>query len=224
MSTDQAVDEIKKSANQAVEGIKEHASPLKGSVGIVVFTVMELLVFVFVVIGTSTSQFKPRSGTTSRNMPPDHNDLNEVLSFDPCLTMWGLKPVCNGSKYSAKWSAAFGCVQRRDAMNASAAFAVGSIIFTLLAFICGVLHFAGKLKKFSAAVILTGIATFTTLVPWACVATVYNSNMCMCKLCLDFYEGPLMYYFRYGPGFSILIVSWVLQLLNFLLALVLRIL
>lgn len=283
------------STDRAVQDLKKTASPLKGQVGSIIFTVVEFLVFLFVVIATPIQQFKPRGnigynvgwyGSTGLNYgqyknhctdqqntavavcASTHATCKSAPGCDPtcsmqcdnnynscvnnanialtncinnynnnnggygynwagygaksCWTVWGLKYNCGSTTYNLKWSSAFGCGQRRNNMNGAAAFALASIVISLIALIYGVMMILGSCQSRVVPLVLSLLAMATLLVSWACVAGVYNNNMCNCNGC--FYSGKFKYYAKYGAGFTLLILSWVLQVINCVLAVVLMVL
>ncbi|CBZ27455.1 amastin-like surface protein-like protein [Leishmania mexicana MHOM/GT/2001/U1103] len=157
-------------------------------IGALLFTAIQFLVLLFVVIATPIAQIE--------------STINEL-----CFTFWGSKSVCSRLHYSAKGKGAFGnCRQRLNNMNGGAAFAIISIFTTLVALIFGVL----MIFRLTCAVILplifTCISIFTIFISWACVAGAYTIKMCGVK-----WSNLALVY---GPGFKLMIAAWCLQIIN----------
>ncbi|KAK7199375.1 amastin-like surface protein-like protein [Novymonas esmeraldas] len=155
-------------------------------IGAVVFTVLQFIVFLFVIVATPVAQFDPKSGSG-------------------CWTLFGFKNSCGSPGLDRTGTAAFGCVQRRNNMNGGAAFAIISIFTTLVALVFGVL----MLLRISCAVFLpllfTCLSVITILISWACVAGAYSIKMCN----VYFYNGV-----NYGAGFGLMVTAWCLQVIN----------
>ncbi|CAG9574597.1 amastin-like surface protein-like protein [Leishmania major strain Friedlin] len=159
-------------------------------VGALLFTVIQFLVLLFVVISVPISQIDSKRSRA-------------------CYTFWGMKSDCRKVHYTAKGKSAFGnCRQRLNNMSSGAAFAIISIFTTLVALVFGIL----MLIRISCAVvfplIFTCISIFTILVSWACVAGAYTIKMCGVKWC--------SFAFEYGPGFGLMVTAWFLQIANVL--------
>ncbi|AYU79213.1 amastin-like surface protein-like protein [Leishmania donovani] len=159
-------------------------------VGALLFTVIQFLVLLFVVIATPISQIDSKTSRT-------------------CYTFWGMKSDCRKVHYTAKGKGAFGnCRQRLNNMSGGAAFAIVSVFTTLAALVFGIL----MLIRVSCAVvfplIFTCISIFTIFISWACVAGAYTIKMCGMKWS--------NYSLEYGPGFGLMITAWCLQIVNVL--------
>lgn len=134
-------------------------------------------------------------------------------SASSCFTMWGFKWDCGSTTYNARGTAAFGCGQRKNNMTGAAVFAIVSIAFVLVAFLYGLLLVLGCCRGYLLPAIMTLIAVATLLVCWACVAGVYNNNMCNCTGCAM--SGKLKNNgYAYGPGFALIVSAWCFQVVN----------
>lgn len=179
----------------------------RSSVGSIIFTVIELLVLAFCVIGTPIAQFKPKWG-----------------GYKGCLTLWGAKNNCGSTKYNARKEFAFGCAQRKNNMTGAAVFAIVSIVVTFVLVIFGLLVVLNMCTSFLLPLILSLLATATLLVCWACVAGVYNNSMCTSctPSATCFSPGKLKNMgYKYGAGFILILIAWCLQVINCVFAFIL---
>lgn len=177
---------------------------LKGTILAIVFTIIEVLVLAFTVIGTPIAQFKPR---------------HRGPGVKSCLTMWGAKADCGSTSYSARGIDAFGCGQRKNNMTGAAVFAIVSIVVALILVLYGVLMVLNACQSAILPIILSILAVATLLVCWACVAGVYNNSMCNCNGC--WMSGKLKNMnIEYGAGFILIVIAWCLQVVNCILAFV----
>lgn len=159
-------------------------------VGGIIFTAIQAIVFLFVLVATPTSQFNARGG-------------------GGCFTLWGYKLDCGSTKYNARGTAAFGCGHRRNNMNGGAAFAIFSIFTTLVALIFGVLMICRIPCSFIIPLVFTILSVATILVSWACVAGVYTTNMCSGTLSY----GKFSSWTTYGAGFGLMVTAWCLEVI-----------
>lgn len=179
----------------------------RSSVGSIIFTVIEVLVLAFCVIGTPIAQFKPKWGGTT------------------CLTLWGSKNNCGSTKYNARKEYAFGCAQRKNNMTGAAVFAIVSIVVSFVLVVFGLLVVLNMCTSFLLPLILSLLATATLLVCWACVAGVYNNSMCTsCQPSSTcFWGGKLKdAQWKYGAGFILILIAWCLQVINCVFAFILQ--
>lgn len=183
-----------------------------GRLSPIIFLSLEALTFLFCLIATPIAQFKPA--------------ISEFFDIDVgCFSLFGATAKCGGSVYIAKQKAAFGCSHRTNNMNAGAAFAIISILITLITVIFAVFILLSFWKSFMIPLILCAAATLTLLISWACVADVHNSRMC-CTNSLDealsLMCGSMKSLgYTYGPGFGLMVVAWIIQLVNALYAAIL---
>lgn len=162
------------------------------AIGAMVFTVVQFIIFLFVVVATPISMFD--SG------------------FRSCFTLWGFKPDCHKTHYVARGISAFGCGQRRNNMNGGAAFAIVSIVMTLITLIFGILIIVNVKCVRMIPLVLCVLSCITILISWACVAGVYSISMCNGSG--SFLPGAFKRYIVYGAGFGLMVTAWVLQVLN----------
>ncbi|KAK7199374.1 Amastin surface glycoprotein [Novymonas esmeraldas] len=158
----------------------------------VLFTVVQCVVVVLVVVATPISQI---DSTRTKG----------------CHTFWGYKADCTKTKYTQQGKAAFfNCAMRRNNMNGGAALAIISIVTTLVTLLFCVF----MLLRVSCPVLLPFIfacvSVITTLISWACVAGAYSIKMCDWK----WSDGVLGSLYKYGPGFWVMIAATCLQFVN----------
>ncbi|CAD2221115.1 amastin-like surface protein-like protein [Angomonas deanei] len=155
--------------------------------GAVVFAFFQFLGFATALIATPTAHFQlPEKG---------------------CYTMWGYRKYCGDIPYDATGVEAFGCSKRASTMKVGAVFGVISSILTFTTFILAILlntRFHQKLPR-PVAPIIIGVAIVTTMISWACVASVKNTAMCDGKK----FEHP------YTAGFALMIASWLFEIISF---------
>ncbi|CBZ27454.1 amastin-like surface protein-like protein [Leishmania mexicana MHOM/GT/2001/U1103] len=154
--------------------------------GIIIAAVLQLAAFLCVLVATPISQFDVKDGSG-------------------CYTFFGYKTACSLSALSEIGTAAFGCKQRRDTMSTGAAFAIISIFTTLVALVFMGLMLLRIPCAMFPPLLFTCLSVFTTLISWACVASVYSMNMC---------NGPFYRFVHYGPGFGLIVAAWCLQTIN----------
>ncbi|CAM42335.1 amastin-like surface protein-like protein [Leishmania braziliensis MHOM/BR/75/M2904] len=159
-------------------------------VGALLFSAIQFLVLLFVVIATPISQI-------------------DSMTSKMCYTLWGSKSDCSKVGYTGRGKMAFGgCGQRVNNMNGGAAFAIISILTTLVALFFGIM----MLIRVSCPVILplffTSVSVVTILISWACVAGAFTIKMCGMKWS--------KFALKYGPGFWLMIAAMCLQVLNVL--------
>ncbi|CAM42334.1 amastin-like surface protein-like protein [Leishmania braziliensis MHOM/BR/75/M2904] len=157
-------------------------------VGALLFSAIQFLVLLFVVIATPISQI-------------------DSMTSKMCYTLWGSKSDCSKVGYTGRGKMAFGgCGQRVNNMNGGAAFAIISILTTLVALFFGIM----MLIRVSCPVILplffTSVSVVTILISWACVAGAFTI-----KMCGDRWSNFAM---KYGPGFGLMVTAWCLQIAN----------
>ncbi|KPI82786.1 amastin-like surface protein-like protein [Leptomonas seymouri] len=161
-------------------------------IGAIIFTALQFIVLLFVVVSTPIDQLKSKSTSG-------------------CWTFWGAKSRCKNTDHSATGTQAFGCAHRRNNMSGGGAFAIISILTTLTAFIFGVL----MLLRIPCAVIiplfLTCLSVVTILISWACIVGVYTERMCS----TEGSKGTKMSDFMdYGAGFGLMVAAWCFQVIN----------
>lgn len=198
--------------DEAKEKVQSFA---RSRIGLIVFTAIEFIVFLFTLIGTPIAQF----------VPVPHYWGNWV--DHSCYTLWGIKVPCSSTKYSTKgdvwlWSGDgnSNCKQRKRIMAAAGALAIISICISFLIVICGALLIWKGWRQLFIPTTVMCIVTFSTLlVCWACVAGVYHDRMCKRG-----YFGINMKDMGYklGPGFILILIAWILQLVNSVLMVVLN--
>lgn len=171
-------------------------------IGAFIFTALQAIVFLFVVIATPIAMFRGYWGPG-------------------CYTLWGAKADCGSTKYIARGIDAFGCGQRRNNMNGGAAFAIVSIVTTLVALICGVSILCKSPCSTLITIIFTALSVATILIAWACVAGVYNNIMCGRNGVPGTRFG---YYLRYGAGFDLLVTAWCVEVVNLVILIVISVL
>ncbi|KPI85576.1 amastin-like protein [Leptomonas seymouri] len=92
-----------------------HFSNMACKIGILIYSLLQLVVFLFIFVGTPIDMFRPM----------DENTLGDT----PCLTLWGLKEKCYSTTYDARVNDLFEmCPERRARFRAAQAFAIMNII------------------------------------------------------------------------------------------------
>ncbi|KPA79185.1 amastin-like surface protein-like protein [Leptomonas pyrrhocoris] len=159
-------------------------------VGAIVFAVIETCVFVLVVVATPLEQFEERS-----------------VVGTGCYTLFGHKQRCRQLHVTRTGTAAFHCAERRDYVIVSAVFAVLSIAVTLAAMVLAILMVLRIPCAVLLPLVLSCIASATTVVSWACLAVVYNRQMCVRR-------SPFKLAVQYGTGFGMMVTAACLQLVD----------
>lgn len=171
--------------------------PIARFIGLIVFAVIQACVFALVLVATALAQFeeKPTIGAG-------------------CYTLFAYKERCRQLRASRTGTDAFVCAERRNYMVVSAVFAVLSILITLASTVFGVLMVLRIPCAVLFPLVLTYIASGTILVSWACMAVVYNRQMCATSKAFKVTV-------RYAAGFGSLVTASCLQLIDLVLLCVL---
>lgn len=177
-------------------------SLIPGFLGSVVFAIVQFLVFLFVLISTPLEHFVAKGNWGNGS---------------GCFTMFGYQNSCRGS-YTSKGTEAWGCVKRRDNMNAAGAFAIISIITTLAALVFGILMVIRIPCAVLFPVVLVLVSVLTILISWGCVAAVYGQNMCKGNAAVG---AAFKFFTSYGPGFGLMVTAWCFEVVNLILIILL---
>lgn len=150
----------------------------------VILISLHFIIFCFVLIATPIDVFVHRKGAEYTN----------------CASMFGWKECgVNGI------SSGFNCGIKSN-MGAAAAFAIISIFITCFSFSALLLTMCNRFSRPPLILVLDGIACFTILISWACVAGVYNQGTCNTLLLRS-----IMVNYKYGASFGLMVTSWVLE-------------
>lgn len=157
----------------------------------ILLAALHFLIFLFVLIATPVDTFKARKN---------------AINVAKCASMFGWKPCgAHGT------TGGFKCGIKSN-MNGAAAFAIISILVTLVSFILYILSMLDIFKKYFMLLILDGVAWLTTLISWACVAQVYNAGKCATLP----YSSRVKDHYQYAGSFGLMVTAWVLVMLTFL--------
>lgn len=159
-------------------------------VGATIFFVCSFIGLVFVTVGTPLGMFMRKT--------PFMNDKG-------CFTLWGYHPNCNNAAYG--WRVDFDdCVPRRTRLQCGEAFSCLAIFSILLQMYLAYEQLGGHL--YGTAIIGVAVLSIaSTTVGWAVVAALYHNAYCGSNLFTHVENS-------YGPGFSLLIVSWAVQIIG----------
>lgn len=188
------------------------------NIGLTIYTILEFVAFVFVLVGTPIDMFRSKG-------------QNEIGN-SACLTMWGYKSECYSTSYDVKsMSTLFaGCPKRLHHFQAAEAFAIISIAVFAVCFILGLCmcsccsSCACCCRVLLCILIILGIAS--AAVVWACMAASYNvdhngDDSSAESIISD--VNPLCYKLKnivkYGAGFALIVVGWAIHTVNLLFAL-----
>lgn len=168
---------------------------MAGKVGLVFYCALQLCAFVLVLVGTPIDQFRSK-------------DNDELIGDTPCLTLWGYKSKCYGTKYDSRtkdiWAL---CDDRRTRFQAAEAFAIISIGVFGAAALFGFIQLCccPCFRWFCLVLNIVGIVT--CCVTWACMASEYNTGRGIA--CAALKDGM-----RYGAGFALFVTGWCLCIIN----------
>ncbi|CAG9581905.1 amastin-like protein [Leishmania major strain Friedlin] len=188
-------------------------------VGIAIYCLLQLIAFIFILVGTLIDQFRVQNV--------------DALSNDPCLTIWGFKDKCISLKWSVRtkdlWK---GCPQRLQRFNAAEALSIAAVLISALACLIGFVMLCCCRCLRWLCLILNILATFcgcavTALMTDAfynnheeglqqynnsCYALRQNGSVIHPSAIAD--GNPVATHYKYGAGFAIYIVGWGLCFIN----------
>ncbi|ORC88732.1 amastin-like surface protein-like protein [Trypanosoma theileri] len=137
-------------------------------------------------------------------------DLLHTWGTDVCYGLFGEKKSCGVYGVSIT-NTSWGCTRRKVTMIIAASFGIASILFSLIATIMAFLQYFRVFLLRWGLFIITLMTNITLLVTWACVADVFHRRMCGGS------TGLGAVYF-YGPAFGLIVFTWALELIIFILA------
>ncbi|CBZ30238.1 amastin-like protein [Leishmania mexicana MHOM/GT/2001/U1103] len=190
-------------------------------VGFSMYCVLQVIAFIFILVGTLVDQFRVQNVS--------------VLSNKPCLTIWGFKDKCVSLSWSVStkdwWK---GCPQRLKRFNAAEALSIAAVLISALASLIGffMLCYCRCLRWFCLIlnILATGCGCAITALM---IDAFYNNhegglqqynNSCYALR----QEGSVIYppamtdgnpvatNYNYGAGFAIYIAGWGLCFINIL--------
>lgn len=184
-------------------------------IGFTIYAILEAIAFLFIVVGTPIDQFRSKT---------DNNDLTSFLGNTACLSLWGRKNECYSTTINTRPSKLFdACKDRLVRFQAGEAMAIVSIVLYGLCLIlalcaCGCCSAcACCLRVVIVILTIAGIASGAAV--WGCMANCYNvqhsfSESSDASLCLSLKD-----HFKYGAGFALILVAWILHTVNVIMAL-----
>ncbi|CBZ41025.1 uncharacterized protein [Leishmania mexicana MHOM/GT/2001/U1103] len=163
------------------------------NLGVIVYVVLQLIAFVFVMIGTGVDMFyiKP--------------ELIVVHKF--CVTLWGGKSDCRKPQITLPLDVGWGdCPRVRDNFRLAQVFAIISVIVYGFAFLfgCRLLYCCSGLRWLCLALNIVGAVTAGVV--WALMVVTYRIKEPNCE--------PLSLANNFGTGFGLFVFAWVLDILN----------
>ncbi|TPP42966.1 Amastin surface glycofamily protein [Leishmania donovani] len=158
-----------------------------------VYAILQLIAFLSVLIGTPLDMFRG-----------DLNDFGER----PCVTLWGFKRMCYSIVYALdtdeKWAT---CHKRRSRFRMAEALAAISIMVYCAAFVLGVIMlFCCSLLRW-VCLTLNVVGLLTLGITWVFMVLAYvQEDGVLCP--------ALRTDYKFGYGFFLLLVAWVLDLVD----------
>ncbi|TPP46831.1 Amastin surface glycofamily protein [Leishmania donovani] len=158
-----------------------------------VYAILQLIAFLSVLIGTPLDMFRG-----------DLNDFGER----PCVTLWGFKRRCYSIVYALdtdeKWAT---CHKRRSRFRMAEALAAISIMVYCAAFVLGVIMlFCCSLLRW-VCLTLNVVGLLTLGITWVFMVLAYvQEDGVLCP--------ALRTDYKFGYGFFLLLVAWVLDLVD----------
>ncbi|CBZ40958.1 uncharacterized protein [Leishmania mexicana MHOM/GT/2001/U1103] len=161
--------------------------------GVIVYVVLQLIAFVFVMIGTGVDMFyiKP--------------ELIVVHRF--CVTLWGGKSNCREPQITLPLDVGWrDCTRVRDNFRLAQAFAIISVIVYGASLLFGFLLLCccSDFRLLCLAVNIVGAVTAGVV--WALMVVTYRIKEPNCQ--------PLSLAYNFGTGFGLYVCAWVLDILN----------
>ncbi|AYU82520.1 amastin-like surface protein, putative [Leishmania donovani] len=167
------------------------------SVPLILYVVLQFVAFLLLLVGMPIEVFRLRvaGGSTV------------------CITLWGQKLSCTSVGYlffqEVVWRS---CRKRVARFRAAQAFVIISIFVSLAAFIAGVTFLYGISLLRWVCLVLNVVGMVTSCVVWAAMAVTYNKTDD--RVCL-----PVKTLGRYGAGFVLFVLAWILDIINIILLL-----
>ncbi|CBZ40950.1 uncharacterized protein [Leishmania mexicana MHOM/GT/2001/U1103] len=163
------------------------------NLGVIVYVVLQLIAFVFVMIGTGVDMFyiKPEGS----------------FGLRVCVTLWGVKTDCRKPKVTNpsdfRWAL---CPRIRDNFRVAQAFAIISIFVYGFAFLFGflLLYFCALFRWVCLALNIVGAVTAGVV--WVLMVVTYRIEDPRCQ--------QLSRGFDFGTGFGLILCAWVLDILD----------
>ncbi|CAJ1992526.1 amastin-like surface protein [Leishmania donovani] len=169
------------------------------SIPLILYVVLQFVAFLLMLVGT----------------PLDIVRRRDVAAGIPltCMTLWGFKVDCFSVDYSITIDVLFGaCPPRINRFRVAQVFVVLSILVYGAACILDVMLLCGISLLRWVCLALNVVGSVTLCVVWAAMARTFLKD-----------DGPQCSSFRevnkYGPGFILLVVAWILDTLNIILLL-----
>ncbi|CBZ29099.1 putative amastin [Leishmania mexicana MHOM/GT/2001/U1103] len=161
--------------------------------GVIIYVVLQLIAFVFVMIGTGVDMFyiKP--------------EFIVVHKF--CVTLWGGKSNCRKPQITLPLNVGWGdCPRIRDNFRAAEAFAIISIFVygAALLFGCLLLYCCACFRWLCLVLNIVGAVTAGFV--WALMVVTYRIKEPNCQ--------PLSLAYNFGTGFSLFVFAWALDIFN----------
>ncbi|CAJ1990616.1 Amastin surface glycoprotein [Leishmania donovani] len=162
-------------------------------IGVLIYVILQFLALLCLVVATPFDMFREVKGG--------------VFGGSACVTLWGLQKVCLGTEYIMKTELLWkNCPSRRDRFLLAQAFDVISLAVYAVAFLFGfiLLWCCSAFRWVCVALNIVGIGT--VCVVWVLMVKVYHIDDGTVCMVLD--KG-----FRFGIGFGLLLVAWVLDII-----------
>lgn len=178
-------------------------------IGLLIYGVLELCAFLCFVVGTPLDQFRSK----------DQDEFGNT----PCLTLWGCKPKCYDPSFKNRVNENFeACPSRAAKFKVAQSFAILTILISLVALImvalmCSCLAYCSCCVRL-VVVVLTVVAIGSGAVTWSMMVVAFHNSQGECPALKKLFFCPGVEdssaNSKYGAGFGLLVVGWVLQVLN----------
>lgn len=191
-------------------------------IGLIIYTVLQFITLLFVVVATPISMFKINNEWRDK-VYPELTGKSEKL----CVSAWGMKLGCNQKGYYKRdFTHAF-CYRVRVDFKIVEAFCIMTIGFMVLGLALGICAIFQKVSKGATGSIGT-FAMVTCIIPWGILAGMYYQKPCCettnwntdhkmtdCRGNNTNIVGEDIPAFKhmgsYGPGFGLLVAAWAVQ-------------
>ncbi|TPP49081.1 Amastin surface glycofamily protein [Leishmania donovani] len=163
-------------------------------VGIILYAILQFIAFLFVLVGTPIDMFR---GTTK-----------DLFNISLCITLWGSKFECNTIMYAMptddQWKF---CPTRLQHFRIAEILSIISVFVYALAALLGfiMLCCCSLLRWLCLVFNIAGIVTLG--ITWGSMVVEYGRNES--RFC-----PPLRKDYKFGVGFALFMVAWVLNLIN----------
>ncbi|KPI84070.1 amastin-like protein [Leptomonas seymouri] len=141
-------------------------------VGLIVYSVLQFIALLLVVVATPISMYKMNDGWRDKLYPELASSSKQL-----CVSAWGMKLGCNQKGYHNRDFTSTFCYRVRVNFKIVEAFCIMTIGFMVFGLVMGILSIFQKVGKGATGSIGT-FAMVLCVVPWGIIAGMYYQKPC----------------------------------------------